>query len=291
MNLRDVFAPLILSLLAGVALPTPSPTPPPVSTPFYPTIIHTVTSETCTTLHNLVMPVGYVTKKNDEAFTGMQDRIQQIFGQFTGHDAPTRADLMKLGDSRDATSGASADQIDPSGQDDSLLYGPSQVIKAAQIDSIANAIYGNLVLESQFMNKSLAEYPPGANANVDEMRKHAQALMELQRSLADKYENFARTYLSNQNMAWTQDPGQREYFKAYLRALLLGEAVRLDNAGSDDDGYHYLTQADRARIGSAAEVVQGLRQEERVFAPEEISTYNACNSAHIVIESPSPSPK
>jgi hypothetical protein len=280
---------MLLGALTGVTVPSPSPSPS-VSVGPYPQIIHTITSKSCTALHNVIMPVGYVTKKNDEAFTGMQDRIDEIFSEFGDRDGPTRADLLRLGGSKDATAGSEVDQIDPSGQDDNLLYGPDQILKAAQIDTIANDIYANVELESQFMKNSLAQYPPGADAKVDEMRQHAQNLMDLQRSLADKYENFAKTYLNNQNMAWTKDPGEREFFKAYLRALLLGEAVHMDNAGSGASNYRYLSHDQVVRIGSVADVVQGLHNEERAFAPEELDTYNECNSSHIVIETPPPSP-
>jgi hypothetical protein len=289
--IRDtMIASVLFSVLAGVAAPSPSPSPP-FSTEIYPQIIHTVTSETCTELHKLVMPVGFVTKKNDEAIDAMAFKLQKFLSGIDPQDVPSLAELQAAINGGDVGTGANADEVDPSANDDTLLYGPSQVIKAAQIDTIANEIYGNLVTESSFMKQSWSDYPQGSDAKVDEMRQHAQNLMDLQRSLADKYENFARTYLSNQNMAFTQSPSQREFFKLYMRALLLGQAAALGQPGTGDntdDGY--LSQSERARLGDVAQVVQGLRKEERIFAPEEISTYNECNSAHILIETPTPSP-
>lgn len=282
-----MIASLILGALTAVSTVAPSPAPAASATPAIPEIIHTVTSEACTTLQNLLMPVGYVTKRNDDAFGGMQTHLLSVVNNFNSHDMPTQAELMALGDSKDVTTGANVSQIDPSGQDDNLLYSPKAVLEVAKMDSIANQIYSNLAVEASFMDKSWKEYPAGADPKVDKMRQDAQNLMDLQRALADKYENFSKTYLNNQELAWTKDPGEREFFKAYLRALLLGQAAAFSTAGTNSltNG---LTKDQVAKIGSVADVVNGLRNAEHLYAPEQISTYNTCNGTTIPVPTPAP---
>ena len=282
--------PVILSVAIGVL---PSPTPSPTSAPyeFYPEIIHTRTSATCTTLRKLLTPVGYVTRRNDEAIRAMAISLQKFLSGIDPADVPSLADVEAAQGMADSSTGANVSNVDQSTQDDTLLYGPNQVLKAAAIEDVANQIYHNITVENSYMKQSWTDYPQGSDPAVDALRQHAQNMIDLQRGIADRYMQFAGTYLSNQNMAQTQDPTQREYFKLYLRALLLGQAAELSDNGSDagdDDGY--LTEGERARLGSVAQVVRGLHQEEGAFAPAYFSTYNDCNGTHYNVVGPSPAP-
>jgi hypothetical protein len=287
-----VIVPLILSVALDTFYGSPSPSPSPAATTdFYPEITHTRTSESCTTLRNLLTPVGFVTRRNDDAIKAMAVSVQKFLSGVDPADVPSLADVEAAQNGADVSTGADVSQVDQSTADDQLLYGPSSIIKAAEIDRVANEIYHNIVVEDDYMKQSWGAYPQGSDPQVDALRQRAQNLIDLQRGIADRYEDFARTYLNNQNMAQTWSPSEREYFKLYLRALLLGQAAALtqgDADAVDNDGY--LSQSERARLGTVAEVVRGLHAEEASFAPAYLSTYNQCNGTHFTIVSPSPPP-
>jgi hypothetical protein len=286
-----VVLPVLLSVAIGGVLPSPAPSPTstPVQSQFYPTIIHTRTSASCTTLRKLLTPVGFVARRNDDAFRAMAFSVQKFLSGIDPADVPSLGELQAAQDVADPSTGAEADQIDQGTSDDTLLYGPSQVLDAARIDRVANQIFANIVLEDSYMNQSWKDYPHGSDPVVDALRQHAQNLIDLQRALADRYEAFAERYLSNQDMAAQRDPTEREYFKLYLRALLLGQVGELTQGGSQVPDEGYLTTSQRARLGSVATVVQDLRTQEREWAAAYLSTYNVCNGTHYVIVAPSPS--
>jgi hypothetical protein len=273
---------LLLAATTGAAAPAPSASS-------LPTIVHTVTSRSCSSLHDAIMPIGYVLKKNDEAFGGMSDRLQQIFSDFSNQGgAPTSQQLMQLGGSKYSPSGPdqphkeyAGPSVDPGGGESNLLYSPPQVAKASQIDAIANAVYGNLNVASQVLDQSLAAVPSGTDAKTDEMRSRAQALMALQHSFADNYETFVKTYVNNQNSSWVTSSDQKAFVDAYMGALLAGKEVK-DNS---------LPDSERTRVNAIADVVQNLHQGEQAYGAELISTYNQCNGTHIDANgSPAPNP-
>ena len=276
----------ILSVAVGVL---PSPTPTPID--FYPEIIHTRTSAKCTTLRKLLTPVGFVTRRNDEAIRGMAISLQKFLSGIDPADVPTLTEVEDAYGRADSSAGANVSTIDQSMADDSLLYGPNQILNAAAIQQVANEIYANITLENKYMKQSWSDYPQGNDPTVDALRQRAQNLIDLQRAIADRYESFASSYLSNQDMGSERDPAQREYFKLYLRALLLGQAAELTESGSDaTDDNNSLTQSERARLGTVAQVVRGLHQEEGAYAPVYLSTFNDCNGTHYTIVGPSPTP-
>jgi hypothetical protein len=284
---------VIVSLILGIAiavLPTPAASPTNAPPEPYPEIIHTKTSPACTTLRNLLTPVGFVTRRNDEAIRAMAISLQKFLSGIDPADVPSLAEVEAAQGVADSSTGANVTSIDQSTADDSLLYGPTQVLQAAGIERIANEIYANITLEDSYMKQSWSDYPQGSDPTVDALRQTAQDMIDLQRGIVDRYESFAGSYLSNQGMASVQTPTQREYFKLYLRALLLGQAAQLTENASDATDDDYPTPSQIARLGSVAQVVRGLQQEERVFAPAYFSTYNECNGTHFTIVSPSPSP-
>lgn len=260
-------ASLILALATGAVSAPASPAPSPQASSL-PLIVHAITSRSCSALHDTIMPVGFVLKKNDEALGGMADRLQQIFSDFANQGgAPTRAQLSQLGDSNYKDSGKFAMQVDPGLAPTDQLYSPSQIVKASQIDSIANAIKGNLALATQVMGKSLDALPQGTDAKADEMRARAQAVMNLQQSYAENYAHFVDTYVSNSNAAWAINPDQRAFVNAYLNALLAGQ----------QPGANALSAGERTQIASIANVAQNLNEDEKSFGAEVVSTYNQCN--------------
>jgi hypothetical protein len=279
-----MLASLLLAVMANAAAPAPLP-----SASSLPVIVHTITSRSCTTLSDTIMPIGYVLKKDDQAFGGMSDRLQKIFSDFANQGGgPTSQQLMQLGDSKyqsggpDQKAGANnSPMVDTGDQNTNQLFSPSQTAKAGEVDAIANAIYGNLSIASQVLQKSIGALPQGTDPKADEMRSRAQALMTLQHSFADNYENFVKNYVSNQNTAWVGNADQRAFVNAYLMALITGKAP------SDKS----LPDSERARIMSIVDAEQTLRDGEQSFGAELIETYNQCNGTHIDINAtPSPNP-
>jgi hypothetical protein len=280
-----LIAVLALQNVLGGFTPAPAPTP----KGQLPEIIHTVTSATCTTLHKATLPVGYVAKRNDEAFKAMATSIQKFLHGIYPTDVPTTGELQAALEQQDTTA-LTADDLGPDNEDDQLLYGPDQVLTAAKIDSVAQQIFENVTLEKQVIAQSLKQYPPGADAKVDAMRQRAQNLIDLQRALADKYEQFAGTYLGDQDMtrllAGSSGGAQ---MKLFLRALLLGEAGALTGSGSDaPDGGNDVNYTQR--YGDVAQIVHELIVQEHAFATETISLYNQCNGTNIIFATPAPKP-
>jgi hypothetical protein len=284
--------PVLLSVAIGVlAAPSPSPSPTLAPSEFYPEIIHTRTSATCTELRKLLSPVGYVTRRNDEAIRAMAISLQKFLSGIDPQDVPSLAEVEAAQNGADPSTGANVSTVDQSTDTDTLLYGPNQVLKAAAIEDVANQIYHNITVEDSYMKQSWSDYPQGSDPAVDALRQRAQNMIDLQRAIADRYMSFAGSYLSNQDTASTWSPDQREYFKLYLRALLLGEAANLTQGDADaanNDGY--VSESERARLGSVAQVVRGLHQEEGAFAPAYLSTYNDCNGTHYNVVGPTPAP-
>lgn len=279
---------MLLSLLTGVMLavaPAPAPTALPTLPPL---IVHTHTSAACTALHQYFLPIGYVTRRNDQAFGALAYSVRKFVAGVYPSDVPTLAELNAAQTGINDSGGDSADAGGPN-QEDTLLYGPSQILDAARIRDVANQIYANLVTEAKYMNESWKEYPAGTDPHVDELRQHLQHLMDLQRALADKYENFAVLYLSNNGMDTLNSGGSQTYFKLYLRALLLGDVSELEQ-DEKDASTDTMSVSERARIGEVGDVVKGLMDEERAYMPAAIATLNSCNGTHYVIEHPSPQP-
>jgi hypothetical protein len=278
----------IASMIAAivVAAASPAPTPPPE-------IVHTVTSEQCTALRTMALPIGYVAKRNDLAFGAMARNTIEFLEGIDPKDVPTQAELQQALDQQGWMGQTSSQATGEETQDDQLLYGPKQVIKAASVDRIAQEIYANLGVEADYMKQSWHDFPQGHDPQIDALRQRLQNLMDLQRGLADRYETFAGTYLSGQGMSQMLASGDRQSFKAYLRALVLGDIGTLAGEESGQPPTEYDSVGDLAKNGNPAEVIQALIAEERAFAATVIPTYNHCNGTTMILKpdaSPSPHP-
>lgn len=285
-----MIASLLLVAVTGTVAPAPSQSAPP-----YPVIVHTVSSRSCTVLSDTIQPVGFVLKKDDDAFGGMSDRLQKIFTDFSNQGGgPTSQQLMQLGGSNyhgpDAGHNSDDNVVDPSNGTENQLFSPPQLAKAAEVEAIATAVHGNLALASQVLDKSMSALPQGSDQKADEMRGRAQALIALQTSFDQNYEKFMSTYVNNQNVYWATKSDQRAYVTAYLVALLTGHGATADGA-ADPDANKTLPDSQRAQIAAIAGVVQNLRSDEAQFGAELVSTYNQCNGTNITVNaSPSPNP-
>ncbi len=290
-----------------LTMPTPTPTPG-TSTPFYPVIMHTVTTETCATLDHLMLPVGFVARRNDAAIATMALSTQKFLSHFMPGDVPTAADVQAaLGNSNgsspnlNGTGTALSTSESSSQEDDSLVYGPGQILNASRIDALAQQIYINIKLERDYLKTSEKDYPPGSNPKVDALRARAEGLIELQSALADRYEQFAGTYLDSMGVAGmtSQNASDLATFKITLRGLLLGDTNGLASYspdGNDSENGGFSSVAELAKDGTPGQVVSGLRAVEYSFASSVLATYDQCRGTHYILAppkrpAPSPSPR
>lgn len=302
-----MFAALTLSsLLAVAASPAPAPTPtlPPV-------IIRTITTARCTTLHEMMRPIGYVTRRNDDAFRAMAFATQKFLSHFIPGDVPTIADLQAtLGSNNSQGSGLNSQGTGINGQgtglngtgtpmstslsssrgNDPLVYGPSQVLNAARIDAVAQQIFGNIMVERSFLTKSYKKFPQGKNPKVDAMRRAAQNVMTLQEALANRYEQFAGTYFDGMDLSrmTANDNADVATIKMALRELLLGDtrglAVDSNRKASPNDPYFGYKNVNRlAQYGNPGEVLTALKGQEFAFTSTLIHTYNVCHQSHYIL--------
>lgn len=288
---------LVLSAAVAAAAPSPMPTLPPE-------IIHTVTTARCNTLAKVTLPVGYVTKVNDRAFKDMAYSTRQFISRFMPGDVPTLADMQAAFGTANAAapvnqngSGtALSTEMSADSEDDPILYSPQQTLTAARIDQVAQRIQENINLERTYIDASLKEYPPGSDRRVDELRAHAQNVIALQQAVANKYEQFAGTYIDQMGDSWMtrQNQAALAQFKINLRSLLLGDTSGLTGGSvpQDQPNYGYESVQELARQGSTGQLVSAMRREEYEFTATEISTYNDCRGTHYVlrVQTPAPSP-
>ncbi|MDH2909709.1 MAG: hypothetical protein PXZ07_06285 [Candidatus Eremiobacteraeota bacterium] len=300
-----MFAALTLgSLLAVVPSPAPAPTPtlPPV-------IIRTITTARCTTLHEMMRPIGYVTRRNDDAFRAMAFATQKFLSNFIPGDVPTIADLQaSLGTNNGQGTGLNGTGTPMSASlsstrgNDPLVYGPSQVLSAARIDAVAQQIFGNIMVERSYLTKSYKKFPEGKNPKVDAMRRAAQNVMTLQEALANKYEQFAGTYFDGMDLSRMTANNNADVatIKIALRQLLLGDTRGLAGdtqrkLSPNHPFFGYKSAGDLAQNGNPGEVLTALKGQEFAFTSTMIHTYNVCHQSHYILAPihtmPAPSPK
>jgi hypothetical protein len=247
---------LALFLAAAVAA-VPSPQP----TPQLKVIVNVKSNSFCSSVRSLAVPLGYVTRRNDEAFAAIDHNILKFMEDTPGLSQTTVAELQTLG----------------SALDDAATYTPSGEMDVIQMDKIAYAIVQNLTLEDSVMQKSWDEYPKGKFPAIDSFRQRMQNLMDLQRSLAEKYLAFTGTYLDNRGQArFQENPAQ---FKAFLRDTLVGltSAAAASRTQSDPEVLPQASTANTAKYGSIADVVKEMRLQELAFGSEVIQAGDTCS--------------
>jgi hypothetical protein len=167
---------------------------------------------------------------------------------------------------------------------EALLYNPKQVAEIARLETVAEQIFGNLTLADKYMKQSWQEYPEGSDAQVDALRHRAQNLIDLQRALANSYEDFASAYLRDRNLpVQVQDPMQ-------FRSELLSQAGALSGYTSKAEAAGLTDAATTARYGTVTQVVDEYGKQQHEFATQVISTYNTCSGTHYHLENPVPIP-
>jgi hypothetical protein len=243
-------------VLAALVLATPAPQPaPPLKV-----IVNEKSNNFCTSVRKMAVPIGYVMRRNDEAFAAIDHRMLRFLENTEGISPADASDAAGL----------------QSALDDDAIYGPTNDLDVMQMDKIAYEIMQNLTLEDQVMSQSWKDYPKGKFPTIDGLRQRLQNLMDLQRSLANKYMEFTTTYLDNRGQAqFAQDAAS---FKTLLRSTILGlsSALAASHAQSDPEIPAQADVHDIAATGNVTNVVKELRLQELAFSSEIIGAGDTC---------------
>jgi|SRR5579863_1535487 len=283
----------IAMLLGVLQTPQPSPTP---SLP--PEIIHTVSSETCTALSSLLLPVGYASKTNDQGFDAMSTEIGGYMSHMMFGDDPhiVHPSLDAAFDGSKHSSAAPATVSSGPDGDDPIAYGPDQTIKMSHINVIAGQLAGNITYERKLLAQSYAAEPRGKSASLDALRQKTENLIETQSALLQRFQGLASLYLENIGESG-MECGQRKTcmgtFNANLRALLFGSTIGLDTSKARAISGPFGSYKDAkglAKDGSAGEVIGAMRFNEGLFSTTLIDTYNQCRGTHYVVNKATPAP-
>lgn len=250
----------MLAIILAVATVTATPSPAPKATPPLKVIVNVKSNAFCAQVRQMAVPIGYVTRRNEEAFGAMDHSMIKFMENMRGVSSATAADLQSMDNSLD----------------DNELYTPTNDITVMQMNQVANAIAKNLTLEDKVMNDSWKAHPKGENAAVDGLRQRMQNLMDLQRALDNRYLEFAGMYIDNQGQArMVSNPAP---FKAFLRDSIMGLAGALYDVKTQGDA-ELVAQAsthDTAKYGNIAQIVRELRLQEMAFSVEIIDSANTC---------------
>jgi len=252
---------MISIVLAAVVAAAPAPTPAPARTLQPLKVIVTVKSRTfCSSVRTMAVPIGYVTRRNDEAFAAINHSVLRFFESVRGVSSATVHDMQTL----------------DSELDDAAIYTPTGALSTMKVNQIAYDIMQNLTLEDKVMRDSWAKYPKGLFPTIDAMRDRLQNLMDLQRALAGRYIQFASIYTDNAGQAkFAEDAAT---FKSLLRDTILGQASALAHANDLSELETPSPEAvhDIAHTGSVADVVKQLKLQEAAFSTEIVEAGNSC---------------
>jgi hypothetical protein len=156
--------PIVSLILAAGLLASPSPTPLNAGYGLLPVIVNVHTSAVCTTLHQTVIPVGYIAKTNDAAFTDVKNRTLKV-------------GLSMISDQTDYIFLAHHDQSD------------------------TQAVMTNIALAKQLLDESRKHYPDDKNPEIAAMRSELESIIDLQRQYNSIVDAIAGTYLDSQTNA------------------------------------------------------------------------------------------
>jgi hypothetical protein len=257
-----MFGLIFATIVATAATPGPRPTP-------QLKVIANVKSDSlCSSLHDTIVPVAYVTHRDDEAFAALNHSMLKFLQQIPGVRASSIADLNTLDTSLD----------------NAELYSPSAELSVVQMNKIADEIAQNVTLEGRVMDASWKHYPKGKFSNVDAFRQRLQNMIDLQRALEEKYFQFTQMYLDNRNQE--QYAPNVSVFEAFLHETIAGygSALAAAQGQSDPEVPPKADAHDVARSGSIAQVVEELRLQELAFAQEIVTAGRTCG----IVPAPQP---
>jgi|GEM_PF-6391241 len=161
---------LPMIVLAAVAGPSPRPSP---SLPPLKTIINIHSSALCTDLHAAIMPFVATETKNNQRFASMDKQLAVYHKWY-----------------RPAAEG----DVQPNGTPE---YNGAQALAAAQIDQLAANMYADITTAEMRIDESEKVHPPGRDPRLDDLRARARKILQVQRELANRYEEQAGRYLNS----------------------------------------------------------------------------------------------
>jgi len=250
----------VFALVTLASAATPLPSPAPQATPPLKVIVNVRSSSLCSAVRSMAVPIGYVTRRNDEAFSAIDHSMLSFMENTRGATPAGAAELRSMGNDLD----------------DLEVYTPTNEANVVQMDKIAYEILQNVTLEDHAMNQSWHDYPKGHSESVDAFRQRMQNLIDLQRALANKYMDFTGIYLDNRGQArFSQSAAE---FKSVLRDTIMGLGSALADSRTQSDP-EMLPKADARAIvrrGNVAEIVRELRLQEQAFSQEITTAGHAC---------------
>lgn len=254
-----MWAPLFLAALA-TATAAPAPTPAPLRAL---RVIVTVKSSTlCSAARSVALPIGYVNRKNEEAFSSINRSLYTFLQR-----------------NKSALNTSPSEQVlqNVSGDDGPVSApAPINTVNILTMNRTAWQIAQNLSLESDVMRRSWKEYPKGKDENVDALRQRLQNMMDLQNALENRIMSFTQGYMDNSGGSDLSTNFQA--FSQLLNQSLAGQLAALTAARqqSDPEVGPVESAGEVARRGTEADVVRELRLQENAFASEITKIGNAC---------------
>ena len=171
-----MFGLIVAGLIAAAPLPASAPPPGPARL----RIITTVKStQFCTAVRKMAIPIGYVNRRNDDAFQALVGYMRRT--------------------------------VSAGGSDESS--GPVPVAQQSANNAMIATrettyqVLQNLVLEDDVMNAEWRRSPRGTDPNVDALRQRLQNMMDLQRALAWDFQKAADAYTNCIGYKGFQAPG------------------------------------------------------------------------------------
>ncbi len=254
-----MWAPLFFAALAAA---TPGPTAPPPS-PLR-VIVTVKSSPLCSAARTVALPIGYVNRKNEEAFSSINRSLYTFLQR-----------------NKSTLNVSPSEQIVQSARgDDGPLAAPPPIntVNILTMNRTAWEIAQNLTLESAVMQRSWKEYPKGKDKNVDALRQRLQNMMDLQNALENKIMSFTQGYMDNSGGGDLSENSQA--FTQLLNQSLAGQlaALTASRQQSDPEVGPVANAGEVARIGTEADVVRELRLQEIAFGSEITKIGNACGT-------------
>lgn len=245
-------------LLSTVLLADATAAPQPTTAPQAPLrVIVTVKSSTlCNAVRKMAIPIGYVNRRNEDAFSSINRIMYKYLKQNAGNKPISASEQI----------------LQNAGGDTGPDVHPINTFTILSMNKTAWQIAQNVTLESAVMQRSWKEFPQGKDANVDAMRQRLQNLIDLQNALENKIMSFTQGVLDNTDLASTPR------LTAMLGESLAGQAaaLRASQQQSDPEMEPMASASDLAKTGSEAEIVKELRLQERAFSSEIVKAGTVC---------------
>jgi hypothetical protein len=227
------------ALPATSATPTVSPTQTPDTSRLH--IIVTVKSSVfCTSMKTMTLPIGYITRVNEDAMSVLADDGRRLAERY------------------------------PTDDDAKSVNTWSRLTAAISMEEITYQLFQNLVAADNVMNESWRRFPRGTDSNIDSMRQRLQNVVDLQRALVNEYVQVTH--------AGDSCVGERCSGPGHSAALNSGDLVALADlhVATDPEDIAEANAHDIAHFGSIAAKERQLDLQEAAFSEEIKAAGHTC---------------